>query len=132
MYPTEKGAAPYRYYVLDCFVGLSPAAPNGGTAVVIAADIFTKWPEYCILAHLDSYHVAAFIHEYIVCRYGVPTRLREDRGSEFKGEVIRYCKSMGIALTTIATQNPRANGMAERMVATIKSGIRRCMTACPE
>ena len=100
--------------------------------MVIAADIFTKWPEYCILAHLDSYHVAAFIHEYIVCRYGVPTLLRVDRGSEFKGEVIRYCKSMGIALTTIATQNPRANGMAERMVATIKSGIRRCMTACPE
>ena len=58
LYPTEKGAAPFRYYGLDCFVGLSPEAPNGGTAVVIAIDLFTKWLEYCILAHLDSYHVA--------------------------------------------------------------------------
>ena len=58
LFPTEKGAAPFRYYALDCFVGLTPAAPNGRTAVVIAIDLFTKWLEYCILAHLDSYHVA--------------------------------------------------------------------------
>ena len=71
--------------------------------MVIAVDLFRKWPEYCILAHLDSYHVAAFIHENLVCRDGVPTRLKLNRGSEFKGEVVRYCKSMGITLTTIAT-----------------------------
>ena len=53
LYPTEKGAASYWYYALDCFVGLGPAAPNGGTAVDIAIDLFTKWLEYCILAHLD-------------------------------------------------------------------------------
>ena len=68
----------------------------------------------------------------MICRYGVPTCLRVDRGSEFKGKVVRYCKSMGIALTPIATQNPRANGMVERMVVTVKSAICRCMTTCPE
>ena len=57
LFPTEKGAAPFWYYALDCFVGLTPAAPNGGTAVVIAIDLFTKWLEYCILAHLDLFHV---------------------------------------------------------------------------
>ena len=62
LYPTEKGAAPYQYYARDCFMGLSLAAPNGGMAVVIAIDLFTKWLEYCILAHLDSYNVAEFIH----------------------------------------------------------------------
>ena len=99
LFPTNKWAAPVWYYALDCFVGLTPAAPNGRTVVVIAIDLFTKWLEYCILAHLDSFHVAHFIHECIVCRYGVPTRLRVDRGSEFKGEVLRYCGSMGITVT---------------------------------
>lgn len=39
---------------------------------------------------------------------------------------------MGITISTIATQNPRANGMAERMVATVKAALRRCMSACPD
>ena len=70
LFPTEKGADPFWYYGLDCFVGLTPAAPNSGTVVVIAIDLFTKWLEYCILAHLDSFLVAQFIHECIVCGMG--------------------------------------------------------------
>ena len=57
LYPTEKSTQPFRYYALDCFVQLSPAAPNGGTAVVIIIDLFTKWLEYMILRHFDSYYV---------------------------------------------------------------------------
>ena len=57
LYPTERSAQPFRYYALDCFVQLSPAAPNGGTAVVIAIDLLTKWLKYMILSHLDSYYV---------------------------------------------------------------------------
>ena len=57
LFPTEKGAASFRLYALDCFVSLSPPAPNGGTSVVIAVDLFSKWLEFGILAHLDSYHV---------------------------------------------------------------------------
>ena len=75
--------------------------------------------------------MTAFVHEQIVCRFGVPTRLRVDRGSEFRGELVRYCKTMGIQLGPIATQNPRANGMAEKMVSTIKAAFRRCMAANP-
>ena len=29
-YPMEKSAQPFQNYALDCFVQLSPAAPNGG------------------------------------------------------------------------------------------------------
>ena len=39
---------------------------------------------------------------------------------------------MGITISTIATQNPRANGMAERMVAMVKAALRRCMSTCPD
>lgn len=35
-------------------------------------------------------------------------------------------------MTQIATKNPCANGMAERMVATVKAAIHRRMVACPE
>ena len=33
LFPTKKGAASFWYYALDCFVGLTPAAPNGGESL---------------------------------------------------------------------------------------------------
>ena len=39
---------------------------------------------------------------------------------------------MGIWVSPIATQNPWVNGMAEKMVGTIKLALCRCMSAAPE
>ena len=72
------------------------------------------------------------MHEYLVCRFGVPTCLTVDRGSEFHDELVHYCKTMGIRVSPIATQNPRANGMAEKIVGTIKAALRRCMLMAQE
>ena len=58
--------------------------------------------------------------------------LRVDRGPESKGELVLYCHRMGIKLCAITTQNPRANGMVERLVATFKAGVCKCMSAAPE
>ena len=81
-------------------------------------DVFTKYLDYDLPASLDSYHSTCFVHREIVCHYGVPRMLHVDRGPEFKGELVQYCHCMGIRLYPIATQNPRANGMVERLVAT--------------
>ena len=95
-------------------------------------DVFTKYLDYDLPASLDSYHSTYFVHHAIVCHYGVPQMLRVGRGPEFEGELAQYCHFMGIRLCPIATQNPRANGMVERLVATFKAGIRKCMSAAPE
>ena len=58
--------------------------------------------------------------------------LRVNRGPEFKGELVWFCHRMGIRLSPIATQNPGASGMVERLVATFKAGISKCMSAAPE
>ena len=63
------------------------------------------------------------MREYLVYRFGVPTCLGVDNGSEFPGELVRYCKMMEIRVSPIATQNPRANGMAKKMVGTIKVAL---------
>ena len=39
---------------------------------------------------------------------------------------------MGIWVSPIATQNPRANGMTKKMVRTIKAALRRYMLVAPE
>ena len=100
-------------------------------SAILAMDVFTKYPDYDLPASLDSYHSTCFVHCEIVCRYGVPQMLRVDIGPEFKGELVRYCHCMGIRLCPIATQNPRANGMLERLVATFKAGVHKCMSSAP-
>ena len=103
LFPTQKGAAPFRIYALDSMTQLHPPAPNGATAVILALDVFTKYPDYDLPPSLDSYHSTCFVHRDIVCRYGVPYMLRVDRGTEFRGELERYCRRMGIRHCPIAT-----------------------------
>ena len=70
--PTHKGYQPFRTWTSNCIVGLQPPAPNGGTVVVIAIDAWTKWVEYRIINPLDSCETSRFLHEDIICCYGLP------------------------------------------------------------
>ena len=59
--------------------------------VVIAIDAWTKWVEYRIINPLDSRETSHFLHEDIICRYGVPAVVRCDQGKEFEGDFAAMC-----------------------------------------
>ena len=59
--------------------------------------MFTKWIELGVLRDLSSKTITNWLHENIICRYGVPMAIRCDRGSEFKGEFEQYLECAGIA-----------------------------------
>ena len=101
-------------------------------SVVFALNCFTKYPEYDTPPSLDCYHTTAFVCRELVCRCGIPHKIRVDQGTEFWGELIRYCKQQGIARGPIAMLNPCANGMVEHLVGTFKAGVWKCMAACQE
>ena len=79
----HKGYQPFRSWAIDCIVGLQPLAENGVTVVVVAIDAWTKWVEYRIINPLDSHESSHFLHEDIICRYGVPAVIRCNQGKEF-------------------------------------------------
>ena len=74
----HKGYQPFRMWAINCIVGLQPPVPNGVTVIVIAIDAWTKWVEYRIITPLDSHETSRFLHEDIICRYGVPAVIRCD------------------------------------------------------
>ncbi len=84
------------------------------------------------LPKLNSHETATFFHAEIVCRYGVPTAVRSDRGTEYAGRFQRYLDLMGVRHRYIATMNPRANGQVERMVRSVKAAIRRFTAHCKD
>ena len=131
LYPTEKGSKPFQIWSVDSLPNLSPAALNGATSVIVAVDMFTKWVELAALLELNSFYTAQFLHDDIICRYGVPTIVRTDGGSEYNGKFAAYCRSLGVVKRMTAALNPGANGQVERMNAVIKEGVRKCTAACP-
>ena len=54
------------------------------------------------------------------CRYGVPTHVTSDNGTEFSGEFAAMLERLGVVHVTTAVRHPQANGVCERMVGTIK------------
>ena len=53
-------------------------ARNGLDAVIVAICVFSKWVEAKPI-QLNSLNAAKFLHEEIVCRYGMPTAIRTDQ-----------------------------------------------------
>ena len=50
-------------------------------------DHFTKWVEVASSSVLKAKHVARFLENNIICRFGVPQEIISDNGSHFEGEV---------------------------------------------
>jgi len=63
------------------------------------------------------------LEDDIICRYGVPKFIFTDNGGEWAAEFELMCKDYGIQHQRTAIQWPQCNGMAQRMIKTIKHGI---------
>ena len=93
LYPADKGAWPLCLWSIDCIVRLRPPRPSDGAdSVIVAVDPFSKWVEAKVVANLQSSTTMTFLHEEIVCRYGLPQSIRRDQGPEFEGRFSDYCK----------------------------------------
>ena len=60
----------------------------------------------------------------IFARFGIPRTLVSDNGPEFvSGDLKHWCQSMGIQKMESPVYHPRANGLAERAVQTVKKAL---------
>ena len=55
--------------------------------ILVAIDYFSKWVEAASCSMLKAKHMAWFIENNIICRYGVPQAIISINGSHFEGEV---------------------------------------------
>ena len=76
----------------------------------MAIDYFTKWIEAQSYAVLKAAHVAKFIRNNIICRYGAPNEIISDNGSHFKKEVIDLLEKYNVAFHKSSTYRPQTNG----------------------
>ena len=68
---------------------ISRKSSNGHRFIVVAIDYFTKWVEAASYANVTSQVVARLIKQNIICRYGVPSRIITDNGSNLNKKMMK-------------------------------------------
>jgi hypothetical protein len=103
--------------------GPLPETKSGNKYILVAIDHYSKWCEAKAVADHGAKTAARFLEDEIICRYGVPRFVLTDNGGEWAAEFDTMCGDYAIQHQRTAPHWPQCNGMAERIIQTIKRGI---------
>lgn len=93
-------------------------------------DRYTRWPEAIPIADIRAETVAKSIVKEWVSRFGCPTSIVTDQGTQFESELFReLSRILGFKRKRTTAYNPKANGMLERWHRTLKAAI-MCRANC--
>ncbi|KAJ9542724.1 hypothetical protein OSB04_029230, partial [Centaurea solstitialis] len=120
---------PFMRWGMD-IVGKLPPAPGQKVFLLVLTDYFSKWIEAAAFSQVRDKEVISFIQTNIIYRFGVPSEITCDNGSQFISERTRkFCDERGIKLITSTPRYPQSNGLAESSNKTIINSIRKRLKA---
>jgi hypothetical protein len=111
--------------------GPFPPDQDGNRYLAVAVDVFTKWVEADPIPDKRAFTTAAWFYDAVVCRWGRPSFIRLDHGSEWEAEFRSQAQRLHLAVRQGTVGNSRANGQVERMIRTLKSVVRRYLGRQP-
>jgi len=103
--------------------GPLPETKSGNKYILVAIDHYSKWCEAKAVADHGAKTTTRFLEDEIICKYGVPKFVPTNNGGEWAAEFDVMCRDYVIQHQHTAPQWPQCNGMADRMIKTIKHGI---------
>jgi hypothetical protein len=101
--------------------GPLPETRAGNKYILVAIDHYSKWCEAKVVADHGANTAVRFLEDDLICRYGVPRFVLTDNGGEWGAETMY--RDYAIHHQRTAPQWPQCNGMAERMIKTLKHDI---------
>jgi hypothetical protein len=96
---------------------------SGNKYILVVVDHYSKWCKAKAIVDHGAKTAAKFLEDDVICRYGVPKFVLTDNGGEWAAKFDVMCKDYGIQHQHTTPQWPQCNGMAERLIKTIKHGI---------
>ena len=109
------------------FAGPFPVTKRGNKYVLVMIEHFTKWVELVALRDKTAAGTAWALVEYILIRLGAPVEVVTDQGSEFRGDFQDVLTHIRIDYRLDSRKHLQADGLAERMVQTMKQGLRKTL-----
>ena len=119
----RKPDARFSHVHIDIVGPLPPS--NEFSYLLTMVDRFTRWPEAIPIPDITAETVARHFVSSWVSRYGVPTLLTTDRGSQFESSLWSSLMSLlGTSRIRTTAYHPAANGLVERFHRQLKAAIR--------
>lgn len=101
------------------------AGPFHGRNFLIIVDAYSRWPELFMVNNTNSATVIKLLRQ-VFSTHGLCEVLVSDNGTAFvSSETEEFLKANNIRHVTTAPYHPATNGLAERMVQTIKDKLRK-------
>jgi len=111
-------------------LGPFPKATGQLKYLVVSIDYSTKWIEAEPLAKITAKNVLRFFKRNILARFGVPTLVISDNGTQFTDQRFQdYLRKIGIKQSFTSVEHPQANSLDEVANMVILRGIRRRLDA---
>jgi transposase InsO family protein/predicted aspartyl protease len=101
-------------------VGPFPVSCRGNKYALVVTDCFTKYVEVYPMPNQEATSVAQVLAKEFFSRYGVPTYLHSDQGTQFESQLFaETCKLLGITKTRTTPFRPQSDGQSERNIKTL-------------
>lgn len=98
--------------------------PRGNSHILVAIDVFSRFVEAKATDSNDTKIVARFVVDNLVCRYGTPSTLLSDNGSEFSSHLMTEISNiLEIKCLKSAPYHSHGNGMVERVNRTLQEKL---------
>ena len=121
----ETFEVPHRHfeYIHVDLVGPLPQS-QGFTYLFTIVDRFTHWPEAVPLMDMTTLSCAWALIATWITKFGVPSHISSDRGSEFTYELwTAVCQLLGTQYHCTTAYHPQANGLVEQFHHHLKTAM---------
>ena len=111
---TDTAVRPFQKIYMD-MVGPLPETTSGNKLILTVQDDFSKFMLCAPMPDGEASTVAKVFFSEVIARYGVPSILVTDNGTNFMSKVFsETCKLLGIKKLNTTPYHPQANGSLER------------------
>ena len=101
-------------------LGPLPLSKKNNRYILVAIDHFTKWTEIMAIPDQSAETCTEYLLNEFFARFGTPTTLLSDQGTNFESKLLAaLCRLLEIRKLRTVPNNPKCNGMVERMNRTI-------------
>jgi len=118
--------APWPFSMWGIYIigAIEPKASNKHHFILVAIDYFTKWVEAASYANVTSKVIEKFIRRELICRYGLPSRIITNNGTNLNNKVMtELCEEFKIHHHNSSPYCPKMNGAVKTANKNIKKII---------
>ena len=121
LHPWEHTKNPWERIHLDF------AGPFRGYYYLVVVDSHSKWPEIVTMRNITAEATICELSK-IFARWGIPVQVVTDNGAQLASkEFEEFMMKLEIKHIRVAPYRPQSNGLAERMVQTVKKNLKACL-----